>query len=131
MAISIMPAGRWRCADLLDLARHGERGEPTVPVIGPDESDRFLLDTIEEQQKLFGLTGLRNITPDRWLTEGEAVEVAGFRFDVYHVPGHSPGSVVFVEPGQPDRLCRRHAVSVTASAGTIFRMAMATSWWPG
>lgn len=81
---------------LLDQAHH-ERGEPPVPVIGPDERDRFLLDGIEEQQKLFNMGGLRNITPDRWLVEGDVVDVAGLHFDVYHVPGHSPGSVVFVE----------------------------------
>lgn len=30
------------------------------------------------------------------VTEGDVVEVAGFRFDVLHTPGHSPGSVTYV-----------------------------------
>jgi hydroxyacylglutathione hydrolase len=80
----------------LDGERAG-RGEPPVPLIGPDERDRFLLDGIEEAQKAFGMQGLRNAQPDRWLREGDVVEVGDLRFDVLHVPGHSPGHVVFVE----------------------------------
>lgn len=38
----------------------------------------------------------RNVMPDRWLDEGETIEIAGRSFDVYHCPGHSPGSVVMV-----------------------------------
>lgn len=73
------------------------RGKPPVEIWGPDERDRFLLDQIEQQQALFGLSGMRNVTPDRWLAEGETVALCGLRFDILHCPGHSPGSVVFVE----------------------------------
>jgi glyoxylase-like metal-dependent hydrolase (beta-lactamase superfamily II) len=68
-----------------------------VPLIGPDIADRFLLDGIEESGAKFGIPGLRNVTPDRWLTDGETLEIAGFRFLVRHCPGHSPGSVIFAE----------------------------------
>ena len=30
------------------------------------------------------------------LAEGEQFEVAGFRFEVREIPGHSPGSIVFL-----------------------------------
>jgi glyoxylase-like metal-dependent hydrolase (beta-lactamase superfamily II) len=40
--------------------------------------------------------GLRAVTPDRWLAEGDTVTAAGATFSVLHCPGHSPGSVVFV-----------------------------------
>jgi glyoxylase-like metal-dependent hydrolase (beta-lactamase superfamily II) len=73
------------------------RGEPPVPLLGPDERDRFLLDGIEGAAKQFGFGGLRNVTPDRFLTEGETVEAGPFRFDVLHCPGHTPGHIVFVE----------------------------------
>ena len=33
---------------------------------------------------------------DRTLAHGEILELAGFRFEVRAIPGHSPGSVVFV-----------------------------------
>ena len=83
----------------LDEAR-AARGEPPVPVLGPDERDGFLLELIESGQKAFNMTGLRNIRPDRWLTDGDVVEVGNLRFDVLHCPGHTPGHIVFVEPTQ-------------------------------
>ena len=36
------------------------------------------------------------MTPDRWLTEGETVSIAGEEFAVLHCPGHTPGHLVFV-----------------------------------
>ncbi len=68
-----------------------------VPLIGPDIADKFLLDAIEENGEKFGIPGLRNVTPDRWLTDGESLDLAGFRFLIRHCPGHSPGSVIFAE----------------------------------
>ena len=43
----------------------------------------------------FGMTGVRNFGPDRWLDEGEQVSIGDLAFDILHCPGHSPGSVVF------------------------------------
>jgi hydroxyacylglutathione hydrolase len=74
-----------------------EQGLPPVPLLGPDMRDQFLLEGIETAQAAFGMTGLRNVLPDRWLVEGDTVEIGRMRFDVLHVPGHSPGHVVFVE----------------------------------
>ena len=73
------------------------QGKPRIEIWGPDERDRFLLDSIEQQAALFGLTGLVNVTPERWLAEGDTVAFGTLRFDVLHCPGHTPGSVVFVE----------------------------------
>lgn len=73
-------------------------GTPPVEVWGPDLRDRFLLESIEDQQRLFNLSGLSNVTPDRFLAEGDVVEFGPLRFDVLHCPGHTPGSIVFVEP---------------------------------
>jgi len=42
----------------------------------------------------------RNVTPDRWLDEGETVSVGEISFEILHCPGHSPGSVVFVNRAQ-------------------------------
>ncbi|MBA2454169.1 MAG: MBL fold metallo-hydrolase [Chloroflexia bacterium] len=33
------------------------------------------------------------VTPDRILTEGDTVELAEHRFEVFHTPGHSPGQI--------------------------------------
>ena len=73
------------------------QGKPRLEIWGPDERDRFLLESIEKQQALFGLSGMVNVTPDRWLADGDVVAFGPLRFDVVHCPGHTPGSVVYVE----------------------------------
>lgn len=67
-----------------------------VPIVGPDARDRFLLGAIELQADMYGLRGVRNVTPDRWLAEGETVAIAGQDFAVLHCPGHTPGHLVYV-----------------------------------
>jgi hydroxyacylglutathione hydrolase len=74
-----------------------DAGQP-VDIIGPDSRDKFLLDGITEQARRYGIDGMANCTPDRWLAEGEQVTAAGLTFDVLHCPGHTPGHVVFVAP---------------------------------
>jgi glyoxylase-like metal-dependent hydrolase (beta-lactamase superfamily II) len=69
-----------------------------VPVIGPHLADKFLCDHVVESAAQFGLTGMQNVTPDRWLTEGETLALGALRFEILHCPGHSPGSVVFFNP---------------------------------
>jgi glyoxylase-like metal-dependent hydrolase (beta-lactamase superfamily II) len=66
-----------------------------VPIEGPHIADKYLLDTLESGGKRFGITGQRNVTPDRWLNEGDRVKVGELEFEIFHCPGHSPGSVVF------------------------------------
>jgi glyoxylase-like metal-dependent hydrolase (beta-lactamase superfamily II) len=73
----------------------------SVPIIGPDIRDKPLLENLVAQGQSFGMTELRNVVPDRWLTEGDTVAIAGTEFTVLHCPGHSPGSVVMVD--QPGR----------------------------
>jgi glyoxylase-like metal-dependent hydrolase (beta-lactamase superfamily II) len=66
-----------------------------VPIVGPHIDDKFLLDHVVESGASFGMTGVRNFTPDRWLNEGDKVALGEMTFDILHCPGHSPGSVVF------------------------------------
>jgi hydroxyacylglutathione hydrolase len=75
-------------------------GPATIPIEGPDQRDRFLLQGLEMQAPTFGMSGVKNVLPDRWLAEGDEVEIAGEPFAVLHCPGHSPGSVVFVNREQ-------------------------------
>jgi glyoxylase-like metal-dependent hydrolase (beta-lactamase superfamily II) len=71
-----------------------------VPIEGPHRADDFLLEELEQQGLEFGMQGVRNVVPDRWLVEGDTVTVAGHTFSVLHCPGHSRGSVVFVNAAQ-------------------------------
>jgi hydroxyacylglutathione hydrolase len=70
-----------------------------VEIEGPHTADKFLLDGLAAQGLMFGIPG-KPVTPDRFLDQGDVVTVAGHTFDVYHCPGHSPGSVVFVQKQQ-------------------------------
>ena len=66
-----------------------------MPIEGPHKADKYLLDNVEMSGRSFGMTGVRNFVPDRWLDEGEQVRIGELTFDIFHCPGHSPGSVVF------------------------------------
>jgi hydroxyacylglutathione hydrolase len=66
-----------------------------VKIEGPHIEDQFHLDNLQKRGLDFGMMNLRNVTPDRWLEDGDTVSFAGFEFSVIHAPGHSPGSVVF------------------------------------
>ena len=71
-------------------------GAEDLPVVGPDRRDAMLLANIERQSEMFGLQGLHNATPDRWLEEGDRLAVGVHDFEVLHCPGHTPGHVVFL-----------------------------------
>lgn len=75
-----------------ELARR--LGRP-VPIEGPHEADRFLLDGIPAQAAAYGIAGLDAARPDRWLVEGDALTLGDHRFAVLHCPGHTPGHLVF------------------------------------
>jgi len=63
---------------------------------GAHEEEIFWLSQIAEQSKMFGEAGVgENVVPDRWLDDGDTVEIGGVVFDVYFTPGHTPGHVVF------------------------------------
>jgi hydroxyacylglutathione hydrolase len=66
-----------------------------VLIEGPHRADLFLLEHLAETGRSFGLSGGRNVTPDRWLDDADQVRVGELVFNVLHCPGHSPGSVVF------------------------------------
>lgn len=71
-----------------------------IAIEGPHKADKFLLDGLAAQGLAFGMSGVRAVTPDRWLAEGDTVTAAGATFSVLHCPGHSPGSVVLVNTEQ-------------------------------
>lgn len=67
-----------------------------VKIEGPHQDDAFLMQGVEKQAASYGLTGMKNATSDRWLSEGDTLTVAGHTFEVLHCPGHSPGSLVYI-----------------------------------
>ncbi|MFC0570447.1 MAG: MBL fold metallo-hydrolase [Gluconobacter japonicus] len=86
------------------------QGQP-VPVLGPDRRDGFLLSTIEKQAAHFGLSGMVSVVPDRFLEDGETLRLLGHDIEVRHLPGHTPGHVVFID----------HASGRAIVGDTLFR----------
>ena len=65
-----------------------------APIEGPHEDDQWLLDEIEAQGAKYGIADGRNVTPDRYLKEGDTLTLGDMTFGVTHCPGHTPGHVV-------------------------------------
>ncbi len=70
-----------------------------VPVEGPQVEDRFWIEGMPEQSRMFGFPGVEAFEPDRWLEDGDTVTVGEEILEVIHTPGHTPGHVVFFHPG--------------------------------
>mgnify|MGYP001555172251 CR=1 FL=1 len=66
-----------------------------VPIEGPHLADKFLLEGLEEQGREYGIAA-RNVLPDLWLTEPGTLNIGGHDLEILNCPGHSPGSLVFV-----------------------------------
>ena len=66
-----------------------------VKIEGPHLDDKFLLDTLPESGARYGILTARTVVPDRWLKDGDTVNVGALNFAVSETPGHSPGSVVY------------------------------------
>lgn len=67
----------------------------SVKVIGPHKDDQFWMDDIADHWAKYGHPGMgRSVVPDRYLEDGDVLELSGVKFDVLHTPGHTPGHVV-------------------------------------
>jgi glyoxylase-like metal-dependent hydrolase (beta-lactamase superfamily II) len=73
-----------------------------LPIEGPHRGDQFWIDQMPEQARMFGFARCGTFTPDRWLDEGDRVQVGDVEFQVRHCPGHTPGHVVFYSA--PDKV---------------------------
>ena len=93
--------------ELADMAR--------IPIIGPGEGDRVWLEQLPMQAKMFGTAEVAGFLPDRWLNDGDQVQVGRQVLDVYHCPGHTPGHVIFHHP--PSRLALVGDVLFAGSIG--------------
>ncbi len=58
-----------------------------------------LLRSLDIQAQMFGVDVEPSPDPNRFLSEGDRIEVGGASFRVVHAPGHSPGHIVLVGDG--------------------------------
>ncbi len=70
-----------------------------VPVEGPQQEDRFWIQGMPQQSRMFGFPDVEAFEPDRWLADGDTVAVGDETLEVIHAPGHTPGHVVFFHRG--------------------------------
>ena len=66
-----------------------------MPIVGPHQGDRFWIDGMPQQARMFGMPPAEPFVPDRWLGDGDTVRVGEVTLAVRHTPGHTPGHVVF------------------------------------
>jgi glyoxylase-like metal-dependent hydrolase (beta-lactamase superfamily II) len=65
-----------------------------APIIGPQKEEVFWLNQIRSSWRQFGIEDGEDCKPDKWLEDGDALELDGIRFGVVFTPGHTPGHVV-------------------------------------
>ncbi|MDG0853448.1 MBL fold metallo-hydrolase [Roseateles puraquae] len=69
--------------------------EQGLPIVGPHPGDQFWIDGLAQQSRMFGFPPAETFTPDRWLDDGDTVQIGHETLTVRHCPGHTPGHVVF------------------------------------
>lgn len=69
--------------------------ELNIPIEGPHREDLFWITSLPQQSQMFGFPAVRSFSPDRWLEQGDQVEIGKETLKVFHCPGHTPGHVVF------------------------------------
>jgi glyoxylase-like metal-dependent hydrolase (beta-lactamase superfamily II) len=69
-----------------------------LPIVGPHLADKFWIDGLAEQGRMFGFPHAEGFKPTRWLVDGDTVSVGHCTLQVRHCPGHTPGHVVFHSP---------------------------------
>ena len=69
-----------------------------LPIEGPQREDRCWIEGLPEQSRTFGFPPAEVFEPDRWLEQGDRIQVGDLQLEVRHCPGHTPGHVVFYHP---------------------------------
>jgi glyoxylase-like metal-dependent hydrolase (beta-lactamase superfamily II) len=62
-----------------------------------NEEDMPLIDRAMEQGAMFGVSFPQPPKPDVMIKEGDSVKFSNTEFKLLHTPGHSPGSICFVD----------------------------------
>lgn len=87
----------WITHGHLDHAGGAEslKAQSGVIIEGPHPDDQFWIDEIGQSGARWGMSEAKSFVPDRWLFDGDRVQLGETEFEVYHCPGHTPGHVIF------------------------------------
>ncbi|HKK60568.1 MAG TPA: MBL fold metallo-hydrolase [Salinivirga sp.] len=118
-----------------------------VPVLA-HENDEFLLENAETYAEQIGFK-LQSPPPaiDKYIDEGDKIAVGNFKLQVLHIPGHTPGSLVFYNAedgilisgdvlfyesiGRTDLIYGNHAALVKGITSKILGLPETTEVYPG
>ena len=67
----------------------------SLPIEGPHQGDHFWIEAIPAQIERFGFPPCDGFTPNRWLNEGDVIDIGEQQLQVLHCAGHTPGHLVF------------------------------------
>ncbi|MBI0181025.1 MBL fold metallo-hydrolase [Snodgrassella alvi] len=95
--------------------------QQSVPVLGPHQSDDYWLQALPEITANYGFPVSKPLTPTRWLEDGDELSVGEHKFIVYHIPGHTPGHVVFYS----------QANNLLIAGDVLFRESIGRTDFPG
>lgn len=95
--------------------------QQSVPVLGPHQSDDYWLQALPEITANYGFPVSKPLTPTRWLEDGDELTVGEHKFIVYHIPGHTPGHVVFYS----------QANNLLIAGDVLFRESIGRTDFPG
>jgi glyoxylase-like metal-dependent hydrolase (beta-lactamase superfamily II) len=65
-----------------------------APIEGPHKEEVFWLNQIRQSWRQFGIEDGEDCAPDRFLEDGDRLELDGIEFKVAFTPGHTPGHIV-------------------------------------
>lgn len=118
-----------------------------VPILA-HENDEFLLENAAVYAEQIGFK-MKKQPPkvDQYIDGGDEIEIGNFKLKVLHVPGHSPGSIVFYEPqskillsgdvlfyesiGRTDLIYGNHSVLINGIISKLFSLPDETIVYPG
>lgn len=66
-----------------------------LPIVGPHREDMFWIAMLDQQAKMMGFAPVENFVPERFLDQGDRVQIGKETLEVLFCPGHTPGHVVF------------------------------------
>ena len=81
------------------IAAISEIKEATRATIVLHRDDVGIYNSSKEHARLWGFELESQPAPDRFVSEGDSVEVGDLRFEVLHAPGHSPGGICLYGEG--------------------------------
>ncbi|MDE1478917.1 MBL fold metallo-hydrolase [Xenorhabdus bovienii] len=100
----------------VDVAKHFN-----VPVHGPHKADAFWIEALEVQCQMFGVEACPSFTPERWLDEGDTLQIGNIEFSVLHCPGHTPGHIIFAN----------HTDKLISMGDVLFKGSIGRTDFPG